>query len=52
MIGAVQRSTQRSLPYSSRTNPDWCYFVLTRFATGLGDIWVTIVHQAFYKDVH
>jgi hypothetical protein len=27
------------------------YSVLSRFATGLGDIWVTLVHQAFYSDL-
>jgi hypothetical protein len=47
---SAPRSTLRSLPYSRvRTNPDWCYFVLTHFATRLGDIWVTIVLISFYN---
>jgi hypothetical protein len=50
MIRAARQSTQPSLPYSrDRTNADWCYSVLTRLATVLGDNWVTIVHILFYN---
>jgi hypothetical protein len=50
MIRAALRSTPQSLPYSrARTNADWCYFVLARFATALGDNWVTIVPILFYN---